>query len=150
MKGVIALGSNLGDRQRNINAALDLLAQSMKLVGVSTLIETKPVGGPEQGDYLNGVCIVETELGPEQLLQRLMEIESELGRVRAEVNGPRTIDLDLITYGEQEISTAELIIPHPRAHLRAFVLAPWFELEPDAKIPGKGRVRDLLDALMPA
>lgn len=144
MRGVIALGSNLGDRQGKISAALELLAHSMKLVGVSTLIETKPVGGPEQGDFLNGVCIVETELAPEQLLQRLMDIENELGRVRVELNGPRTIDLDLITYGNLEIESALLTLPHPRAHLREFVLAPWHEIEPAATIPGKGPVSKLL------
>ena len=143
MRVVIALGSNLGDRQAYIDSALEKLATFVDVVKISTLVETDPVGGPEQGRYLNGVLIGETELSPEDLMRKLLEIEEGLGRIRTVPNGPRTIDLDLIDYQGMTIDSSLLTLPHPRAHLRAFVILPWLEIDPEASLPGHGSLRDL-------
>ena len=143
MRAVIALGSNLGDRQAYIDSALVKLATFVDVVTISTLVETDPVGGPEQGRYLNGVLIGETELSPEDLMRKLLEIEEGLGRIRTVPNGPRTIDLDLIDYQGMTLDSSLLTLPHPRAHLRAFVILPWLEIDPEASLPGHGSLRDL-------
>ena len=143
MKVVIALGSNLGERESFINSAIEAMKGQIAISRISTLIETDPVGGPEQGKYLNGVLIGETELSPQELMSSLLQIELELGRVRTVVNGARTIDLDLIAYEGVELESDSLTLPHPRAHQRAFVLLPWLEIEPDAVLMGKGSVRDI-------
>lgn len=143
MRVVIALGSNLGDRQAYIDSALEKLATFVDVVTISTLVETDPVGGPEQGRYLNGVLIGEAELSPEDLMRKLLEIEEGLGRIRTVPNGPRTIDLDLIDYQGMTLDSSLLTLPHPRAHLRAFVILPWLEIDPDASLPGHGSLRDL-------
>ena len=143
MRVVIALGSNLGDRQAYIDSALEKLATFVDVVKMSTLVETDPVGGPEQGRYLNGVLIGETELSPEDLMRKLLEIEEGLGRIRTVPNGPRTIDLDLIDYQGMTLDSSLLTLPHPRAHLRAFVILPWLEIDPEASLPGHGSLRDL-------
>ena len=143
MRVVIALGSNLGDRKAYIDSALEKLATFVDVVKISTLVETDPVGGPEQGRYLNGVLIGETELSPEDLMRKLLEIEEGLGRIRTVPNGPRTIDLDLIDYQGMTIDSSLLTLPHPRAHLRAFVILPWLEIDPEASLPGHGSLRDL-------
>lgn len=147
MKVVIALGSNLGDREENLNRAEAELSEVIRVDAISTFIETDPVGGPEQPDYLNAVLIGDCNRQPEELLQLLLQIESRLGRVRDVKWGPRTLDLDLIVAGDLFIDSEELQIPHPRAHERAFVLAPWLEIDPDGYIPGKGRIADLLAGL---
>ena len=147
MKVVIALGSNLGDREENLNRAEAELSEVIRVDAISTFIETDPVGGPEQPDYLNAVLIGDCNRQPEELLQLLLQIESRLGRVRDVKWGPRTLDLDLIVAGDLFIDSEELQIPHPRAHERVFVLAPWLEIDPDGYIPGKGRIADLLAGL---
>lgn len=147
MKAVIALGSNLGDSQENLDLAVALLRESTDLISVSTYYSTEPVGGPEQPDYLNAVCIAESDLPAMDLLSVLQGIEKALGRERIEHWGPRTIDLDLIQYGGLLSNADELVLPHPRAHERAFVLQPWFEIEPDATLLTHGKVKDLLEQL---
>jgi 2-amino-4-hydroxy-6-hydroxymethyldihydropteridine diphosphokinase len=147
MKVVIALGSNLGNREENIELAVAELNKIIDVTHLSTLYETDPVGGPQQPDYLNAVLIGESELAPQELLKTALSIESKLGRVREVRWGARTIDIDLIVLGELLISSPELEIPHPRAHQRAFVLEPWLEIDPSAQIPGYGSVAQLLSAL---
>jgi 2-amino-4-hydroxy-6-hydroxymethyldihydropteridine diphosphokinase len=147
MKVVMALGSNLGNREANIEGAVAELNKIMEITHLSALIETDPVGGPSQPQYLNAVAIGESDLSPEELLQEALRIESELGRVRLEKWGPRIIDIDLITVGDIVMTTETLTLPHPFAHLRNFVLAPWAEIEPDATLPGWGSISVLLSDL---
>ncbi|MFM8842112.1 MAG: 2-amino-4-hydroxy-6-hydroxymethyldihydropteridine diphosphokinase [Actinomycetota bacterium] len=143
---VIALGSNLGDRKSSIESAIDLLKEFIEIEKVSTLIETDPVGGPEQGPYLNGVLLGRTTLAPEELMTKLLEVEAELGRVRSVPNAPRTIDLDLIDYEGVVIDSPTLTLPHPRAHQRHFVIKPWLEIDPEALLVGHGRLREIMAA----
>ena len=150
MRAVIALGSNLGDRESYIQSALKEMATFLTIERVSTLIETEPVGGPSQGDYLNAVVLGDCELEAEELLKKLMEIEKNLGRVREEINGPRTIDLDIISMGDLVIQSENLSLPHPRAHLRRFVLEPWLEVDPEAQLVGRGSVKELLRSIKPS
>jgi 2-amino-4-hydroxy-6-hydroxymethyldihydropteridine diphosphokinase len=147
MKAVIALGANIGDPEEQMEIAIALLRESLDLIAISSIIKTAPVGGPAQPDYLNAVCIVESDLSASDLLALLHGIEKSLGRVREERWGPRTIDLDLIQYGTILSSADELTLPHPRAHERSFVLEPWFEIEPDAILLTHGKVSDLLAQL---
>jgi 2-amino-4-hydroxy-6-hydroxymethyldihydropteridine diphosphokinase len=147
MKAVIALGANIGDPEEQMEIAIALLRDSLDLIALSTIIKTAPVGGPSQPDYLNAVCIAESELSASDLLSLLHGIEKSLGRVRKERWGPRTIDLDLIQYGTIISSADEVILPHPRAHERRFVLEPWFEIEPDAILLTHGKISDLLAQL---
>lgn len=150
MKVVIALGSNLGDSKSVIGQAADKLGELMEVSALSSLYRTKPVGGPEQPDYVNAVLIGETEIDPTDLLAHLLQIEREAGRVRDEETvrwGPRILDLDLISYGELIMESAELMLPHPRAHERRFVLEPWSEIDPDASLPGRGKIIDILKNL---
>ncbi len=150
MRAVIALGANLGDRESYIQGARKEMATFLTIERVSTLIETEPVGGPSQGDYLNAVVLGECELEAEELLKKLMEIEKNLGRVREEINGPRTIDLDIISMGDLVIQSENLSLPHPRAHLRRFVLEPWLEVDPEAQLVGRGSVKELLRSIKPS
>lgn len=150
---VIALGSNLGDRQATLESAvgaLDALPES-SIRAVSswhgTVALTVDGPDPEKPEYLNGVALLETRLDPFQLLDGLRAIENLHGRERAERWGDRTLDLDLIAFGALEIDSEQLQVPHPRAHERDFVLAPWFEIDPDAELAGHGRIADLLLAL---
>ena len=147
MKAVIALGANIGEPRENLDLALALLREATDLQLVSNYYTTAPVGGPEQPDYLNAVCIIESELPAMDLLSLLHGIEKSLGRERVEHWGPRTIDLDLIQYGGLLSNALELQLPHPRAHLRRFVLQPWFEIEPDAILLTHGSIKDLLEQL---
>jgi len=146
---VLALGSNLGDRLANLQAAVDALAAGPGLdqVAVSPVYETAPVGGPPQPDYLNAVLVAMTSLPPRAVLDRGRAAETALGRVRGPRWGPRTLDVDVIAYGNEVSSDPELTLPHPRAHERAFVLAPWHDVDPGAVIPGRGPVAGLLAAL---
>ena len=147
MKAVIALGSNLGNRELNIDSAIAELAKIIEITHLSTNYETDPVGGPEQPKYLNAIAIAETELEPEELLTAMLDIENKLGRKREVHWGPRTLDLDLITFGDEVIDSEFLVLPHPRAHERRFVLEPWLEIEPDAYIPGIGKVESILQRI---
>ena len=144
MKAVIALGSNLGDRELNIDSAVAEIAKIIEVTHLSTNHETDPVGGPDQPKYLNAVLIAESLLAPEELLKALLAIESQLGRVREIHWGPRMIDLDLIIVDDEKIDSPDLVLPHPRAHERRFVLEPWAEIDPDAVLPGYGRIEEIL------
>jgi 2-amino-4-hydroxy-6-hydroxymethyldihydropteridine diphosphokinase len=169
---VLALGSNLGDRLATLQGGVDALlgppgpgssdlgselgssgltssglgSSGLALVALSPVYETVPVGGPPQPEYLNAVLIAETTLPATALLRRGQAAEAAFGRVREEVWGPRTLDVDVIVYGDVVSDDPELTLPHPRAWERAFVLAPWLDADPDAEIPGQGRVAELLAA----
>jgi 2-amino-4-hydroxy-6-hydroxymethyldihydropteridine diphosphokinase len=147
----VGIGSNLGEPERQIAAALDQLAaeEGIQLVAVSTLRETEPVGYLDQPNFLNGAVRLETELPPQELLERLLAIESRLGRVRGEGPrfGPRTIDLDLLVYGHEKVDEPGLTVPHPRLAERRFALEPLAELAPELEIPGLGPVHALLAEL---
>ena len=147
----VGIGSNLGERERQIEAALDLLAaeDGIELVAVSTLRETDPVGYLDQPAFLNGAARIETDLSAQDLLARLLAIELELGRVRGDGPrfGPRTIDLDLLVYGQETIDEPGLTVPHPRLAERRFALEPLAELDPALDVPGLGPVRALLAGL---
>jgi 2-amino-4-hydroxy-6-hydroxymethyldihydropteridine diphosphokinase len=148
MKAVIALGSNLGDSEKLLQEAIYKLHDLFTIVAVSDFVTTTPVGGPEQDDYLNAIAIIETDRDPLDLLRLLQGIESAAGRIREERWGPRTLDLDLIVYGDQVIDSEELEIPHPRAHERIFVLQPWLAVDPDGYIPRRGEIKTLLDQIL--
>jgi 2-amino-4-hydroxy-6-hydroxymethyldihydropteridine diphosphokinase len=143
---VLALGSNLGDRLANLQGGVDTLCAGpgLEKVAVSPVYQTAPVGGPAQPDYLNAVLVAATALAARAVLDRAQSAEGALHRVRGQRWGPRTLDVDVIVYGDEVSDDPDLTLPHPRAHQRAFVLAPWHDLEPDAVIPGRGRVADLL------
>jgi 2-amino-4-hydroxy-6-hydroxymethyldihydropteridine diphosphokinase len=147
----VGIGSNLGERERQIAAALEQLAveNGIELIAVSTLRETEPVGYQEQPRFLNGAAQIETVLPARELLKRLLAIEAGLGRVRGEGPrfGPRTIDLDLLLYGAETIGEPGLTVPHPRLAERRFVLEPLAELDPNLEIPGLGPVQALLAGL---
>jgi 2-amino-4-hydroxy-6-hydroxymethyldihydropteridine diphosphokinase len=147
MKAVISLGANIGNPEEQMQLAIAMLREATEVVAISSIYSTKPVGGPEQPDYLNAICIVESELPAADLLALLQGIEKTLGRERHERWGPRTIDLDLIQYGTILSSAQELELPHPRAHERKFVLEPWFEIEPDAILLTHGKISELLEQM---
>ena len=147
MRAVIALGSNLGNRELNIDSAIAELAKIIEITHLSTNHETDPVGGPEQPKYLNAILIAETHLDPHELLISMLEIENKLGRKREIHWGPRTIDLDLIVVGDEVVVSDVLVLPHPRAHERKFVLEPWLEIDPTAQIPGIGLVESILQRI---
>jgi 2-amino-4-hydroxy-6-hydroxymethyldihydropteridine diphosphokinase len=142
----LALGSNLGDRLATLQGALDALAGTpgVEVVGASSVYETAPVGGPAQGAYLNAVVVVTTTLTPHELLAVGAAVEQRFDRVREERWGPRTLDIDVLAYGDQVVDTPDLQVPHPRAHERAFVLVPWADLEPERVVPGHGTVGELV------
>jgi len=144
-RAVLALGSNLGDRVAALEAAVAaLVAADVRVVAVSTVYETAPVGGPEQGDFLNAVALVGTGHSAYDLLEVVHGVEASLGRVRTQRWGPRTIDIDIITFGDVESTDPRLTLPHPFVAERAFVLAPWLDVEPDAQLPGGRSVASLL------
>jgi len=147
----IALGANLGDRAANLRRALELLKQSpgIEVIGVSSFIENPAVGGPANSPaFLNGAAEISTTLSPRALLDRLLEIEKQLGRVRSEKWSPRTIDLDLLLYGSQIIDEQGLTVPHPLMHQRRFVLEPLSEIAPNVVHPVFNRtITDLLKSL---
>lgn len=150
---VVALGANLGSRAETLSAAVSALRQLPLTtdVRVSAPIETVAVTLAGEDDsaprYLNAVALIRTRLAPATLLRELHRIEAEHGRVRRERWGDRTLDLDLVAYDDVRIDDERLTVPHPRAHEREFVLGPWLEIDPDAEIPGRGRVDALLSEL---
>jgi 2-amino-4-hydroxy-6-hydroxymethyldihydropteridine diphosphokinase len=146
---VLAVGANLGDRLGTLQGCVEAIGTlpDTDVLAISPVYETAPVGGPPQPDYLNAVLIAATGLGPRDLLEAAHRLEAEFGRVRAERFGPRTLDIDIISYAAQVSSDPVLTLPHPRAHERAFVLAPWHDIDADATVPGRGPVRDLLAGL---
>lgn len=148
-RAVIALGSNVGDSIATVQGAVDALATTpdLRIVAVSSLYRTAPVGGPEQGDFINAVLLAETALGPLELLARCQSIEAAFHRVREVRWGPRTLDIDVIDFDGVVDADPVLSLPHPRAAERAFVCVPWSEIDPDAVVPGRGRLADLLDVL---
>jgi len=151
VRAYVALGSNLGDREGTLRGAVRALGEEdgIEVVAVSSLRDTEPVGVVVQPRFLNGAVVLETELSARDLLERLLAVERRFGRVRDGVppHGPRTLDLDLLLYGEEVIDEPGLRVPHPRLHERRFVLEPLAELAPDLVIPGRGRVEELLARL---
>ena len=144
MKAVVALGANIGNPKEQMDLALAMLKEATEVTAISSYYVTKPVGGPEQPDYINAVCILESDLPALDLLSLLHGIEKSLGRERREKWGPRTIDLDLIQYGSLLSKADELELPHPRAFERRFVLEPWHEIEPEAVLLTHGKISELL------
>ena len=147
MKAVISLGSNLENRKLNLDIAITQLESILDQLKVSPYIETKPVGGPVQDDFINAVVIGNCELTAEELLKKLLAIEDQMGRVRDVKWGPRIIDIDLIVYGDQVIDSVFLKLPHPLAQSREFVLMPWLAIDPDGLIPGVGPIKTLLASI---
>ena len=145
----VGLGANLGAREETLHRAVELLgaADGVDVLAVSQLHETEPVGVVDQPPFLNGAVAIETARAPRDLLDLLLEIERLLGRVRDERWGPRTIDLDLLVYGDEVVDEPGLRVPHPRLHERRFALEPLVELEPELDVPGHGLVSDVLAEL---
>jgi len=158
-RAVLALGGNLGNRLESLQSALDALgdAPGVQPLSISPVYETAPFGGApdapdakdlsEQPAYLNAVALIGTDLTPQQLLIRTQAIEEALHRVRGERWAARTIDVDIIVYDDLELRDEDLIVPHARAHERTFVLRPWYDIEPNAVIPGRGPIAELLEDL---
>ena len=159
----VGIGSNLGDREAHLQRAIELLSaeDGIEVTRVAEIRETEPVGPVQQGPFLNGAVRIETDLAPREplarllaieehyveLLSRLLDIEGRMGRVRRVRFGPRTIDLDLLLYGDQNIDEPGLTVPHPRLHERRFALEPLAELDPGLTIPGSGPISALLAKL---
>lgn len=141
----LGLGSNLGDRLTTLQRAVDLLGaeRGIAIERCSRVWETDPIGGPEQGDFLNVVIAADVDVAPLDLLAACQRVEAALGRVRDVRWGPRTIDVDVLLFGEQEIDEPGLTVPHPRMHERAFVLMPLLDLEPDPVLPDGTRLLDV-------
>ncbi|MFE0458694.1 2-amino-4-hydroxy-6-hydroxymethyldihydropteridine diphosphokinase [Kitasatospora sp. NPDC058965] len=147
---VLALGSNLGNRLETLQGAVDELGDTpgVKVTAVSGVFETAAVGGPEdQPSYFNAVLLLRTTLPPRDLLERANAVEDAFGRKRTVRWGARTLDVDIVSYQDVLSDDPVLLLPHPRAHERAFVLAPWSDADPDADLPGHGKVADLLAGL---
>ena len=150
VRAFVALGANLVDPQAQVRAAAAALNDlpGCRLVTLSSLYRTAPVGVPgEQPDYINAVAAVDTTLPPEELLQALLALEQRFGRERHTHLAPRTLDLDLLLYGDTVLDTPSLQLPHPRLHLRAFVLVPLAELAPALDLPGRGSISAWLPAV---
>lgn len=148
VRAAIGLGSNVGNRSATLVSAGRTIAEEIgDIVASSSLWETAPVGGPEQGAYLNGVVVVDTDLPPGAVLERLLAIERAHGRERRERWGPRTLDLDLLLYGDHTVAQPRLTVPHPRMTERRFVLAPLLEVWPDAALPDGTPLREFLPAV---
>jgi 2-amino-4-hydroxy-6-hydroxymethyldihydropteridine diphosphokinase len=144
---VLAIGSNLGERRNNLQGAVSSLADTPEVwvTAVSPVYETEPVGAPEGSKlFLNAVVLADTTLSARTLLDRALAIEDAYGRERSEPGAPRTLDVDLIVVGDRRAAEPDMVLPHPRAHERAFVLAPWNDVEPDAELPDQGPVAELL------
>lgn len=142
----VALGANLAEPARQVRAAaaaLDSLPHC-RLLSLSSLYRTAPIGVGAQPDFINAVAMIDTDLDPEALLSSLFSIEASFGRCREVALSPRTLDLDLLLYADQRIDLPGLLVPHPRMHLRAFVLVPLLEIAADIRIPGLGAASDWL------
>ena len=148
-RAVVALGSNIEDPEAQVSRAFDEIAAlpATQVLARSRLHRTAPVGFVDQPDFVNACALVETALEPRALLDELLALEKRHGRVRGVPNGPRSLDLDIVLYGDRVIDEPGLKVPHPRAHERAFVLVPLVEAWPEATIPGRGAARDLLRQL---
>jgi 2-amino-4-hydroxy-6-hydroxymethyldihydropteridine diphosphokinase len=148
-RAVLSVGSNLGDRLGTLQGCVQAIAglPGTDVLAVSPVYQTAPVGGPPQPDYLNAVLIVATSSPARDLLTATQRIEAAFGRVRAERFGPRTLDIDIVSYDGQVSSDPALTLPHPRAAQRAFVLQPWHDVEPGAELPGAGPIGPLLAGL---
>lgn len=147
VRAYVGLGSNLADPEQQVRAGMTALTHlpDTRLVQCSSLYRTAPVGLTDQADFVNAVCAIDTSLPAPSLMQQLLAIEQTHGRVRGPtIGGPRTLDLDLLLYGDAQLQTPLVTVPHPRLHERAFVLYPLLEIEPTLCIPGKGAVSDLL------
>ncbi|MEU9573262.1 2-amino-4-hydroxy-6-hydroxymethyldihydropteridine diphosphokinase [Streptomyces massasporeus] len=148
---VVALGSNLGNRLETLQGAVDALGDTpgLRIKGVSPVYETEPWGVDpgSQPAYFNAVVVLKTTLPPSSLLERAHAVEEAFHRVRDEHWGPRTLDVDIVSYADVVSDDPQLTLPHPRAHERAFVLAPWHDLDPEAQLPGRGPVAGLLDTV---
>ncbi len=148
-RAVLSIGSNLGERRNNLQGAVNSLADTPEVwvTAVSPVYETEPVESPEGSrDFLNAIVLLDTTLSARTLLERALAVESAYGREHGgERNAPRTLDVDLIVLGDRRADEEDLVLPHPRAGERAFVLVPWLDLEPDAEIPGVGAVADLVE-----
>ena len=147
-RAVISLGSNLGNRLETLQGAIDALEDTpgLRIKGVSPVYETEPWGVEpgSQPSYFNAVVVLKTTLPPSSLLERAHAVEEAFHRVRDERWGARTLDVDIVAYADVVSDDPALTLPHPRAHERAFVLAPWHDLEPEAQLPGRGAVAELL------
>ncbi|MGW1956819.1 2-amino-4-hydroxy-6-hydroxymethyldihydropteridine diphosphokinase [Streptomyces sp. NPDC001920] len=147
-RAVLSLGSNLGNRLETLQGAVDALADTpgLRIKGVSPVYETQPWGVEpgSQPSYFNAVVVLKTTLPPSSLLERAHAVEEAFHRVRDERWGARTLDVDIVSYADLVSDDPQLTLPHPRAHERAFVLAPWHDLDPEARLPGRGAVADLL------
>ncbi|MFD7712605.1 2-amino-4-hydroxy-6-hydroxymethyldihydropteridine diphosphokinase [Streptomyces sp. NPDC059785] len=150
-RAVLSLGSNLGNRLETLQGAIDALEDTpgVRVKAVSPVYETEPWGvAPDsQPNYFNAVVVLKTTLPPSSLLERAHAVEEAFNRVRDERWGPRTIDVDIVAYADVVSDDPVLTLPHPRAHERAFVLAPWYDVDPEAQLPGRGPVAGLLDAV---
>ena len=148
VRAFVALGSNLGEPQATVRAALAALESLPRstLVAASSLYLSAPVGLRNQPDFINAAAALDTQLAADTLLEELFAIEARFGRKREFHHAPRTLDLDLLLYGTETRGTPRLMLPHPRMHERAFVLLPLLELAPDIVIPGRGPARDLMAA----
>jgi 2-amino-4-hydroxy-6-hydroxymethyldihydropteridine diphosphokinase len=138
VRAVLSMGANLGDRFAALQSALDGVHafEGIRVVAASPVVETDPVGGPEQPGFYNAVLLIDTRVAPLELLAACQQVERDHGRVRSVRWGPRTLDLDVITYDDVIASTPQLELPHPRAAQRAFVLSPWLAVDPSAMLPG--------------
>lgn len=147
----LGLGSNLGDRMEHLQSAVDALQgdRRVRVDAVSSLYETEPVGGPEQGPYLNAVVRVATRLSPRALLRACQQVERRLGRVRDQRWGPRTIDVDILLYGKRVVHRRSLRIPHPRLDQRAFALVPLLEVAPGLRLPDGRSLASVIASLAP-
>lgn len=149
-QAVLSIGSNLGDRLNSLQGAVAALEDTpeVTVVAVSSVYETEPIGAPEgAGKFLNAVVLIDTTLTVHTLLERALAIEAAFDRERSVPGAPRTLDVDLIVVGERVANDDDLVLPHPRAHERGFVLVPWAEVDPEGEIPGRGFVMDLLGSV---
>lgn len=149
-QAVLTIGSNLGDRLNQLQGGVAALEDTpeVTIVAISSVYETEPVDAPENSSkFLNAVVLIDTTLTVHTLLDRALAIEDAFGRERGEPNEPRTLDVDLIVVGDRVAEDDQLTLPHPRAHQRGFVLAPWLEIDPEGEIPGRGFVADLIGGI---